>query len=72
MESMNNEPLHDAIIARIIDLYESGNDPLDIHDHLGSRVSLDEIKSTLSDYETSMETLQSLGVLDEIFGMGMF
>jgi len=48
---MNNEPLHDAIIARIIDLYESGNDPLDIHDHLDNRVSLDEIKSTLSDYE---------------------
>ena len=69
---MNTDTLHDAIIARIIDLYESGNDPLDIYDHLGSRVSLDEIKSTLSDYETSMETLQSLGVLDEDFEMEMF
>ena len=69
---MNNEPLHDAIIARIIDLYESGNDPLDIYDHLGNRVSMDEIKSTLSDYETSIDTLQSLGVLDEDFEMEMF
>ena len=59
---MNNEPLHDAIIARIIDLYESGNDPLDIYDHFGYRVSMDEIKSTLSDYETS----------DEDFEMEMF
>tara|TARA_R100000963_G_scaffold10366_1_gene7470 strand:- start:2312 stop:2527 length:216 start_codon:yes stop_codon:yes gene_type:complete len=51
MRSMNNEPLHDAIIARIIDLYEGGNDPVDICDHLDGRLSLDEIKSTLSDYE---------------------
>ena len=55
---MNNEPLHDAIIARIIDLYESGNDPLDIYDHLDNRLSLDEIKSTLSDYETSTEDFE--------------
>ena len=55
---MNNEPLHGAIISRIIDLYEGGNDPIDIYDHLGGRLSMDEIKSTLSDYETSTEDFE--------------
>ena len=50
---MNNEPLHNSIVSHIIHLYEDGLEALDILDHLGDRLSLDEIKSTLSDYNDS-------------------
>ena len=50
---MNNEPLHDAIIARIIELYEQGGGIFDIYDRLDERVSLDDISATLDDYDAS-------------------
>jgi|TARA_R110000787_G_scaffold237312_1_gene343746 hypothetical protein len=52
---MNNEPLHDAIIARIIELYEQGGELFDIYDRLDERVSLDDINATLDDYDSSNE-----------------
>lgn len=48
---MNNEPLHDAIITRIIELYEQGNEPMDIYDRLDGRLNLEDIIATLDDYE---------------------
>ena len=46
-------PLHPSITDEIIHLYEGGLEALDIQDQLGGRLSLDEIKSTLSDYNDS-------------------
>jgi hypothetical protein len=50
MDTMNLRPLHPSITDEIIHLYEGGLEALDIQDQLGGRLSLDEIKSTLSDY----------------------
>lgn len=54
---MNNEPLHNAIVTRIIELYEQGNDPADIYDRLDGRLNLEDIIATLDDYEADDEGL---------------
>jgi len=61
---MNNEPLHDAIIARIIELYEQGGELFDIYDRLDGRVSLDDINATLDDYDSSDEDFELEGFCD--------
>ena len=61
---MNHEPLHDAIIARIIELYEQGGEPSDIYDRLDGRVSLDDINATLDDYDSSDEDFELEGFCD--------
>ena len=66
---MNNEPLHDAIIARIIELYEQGCELLDIYDRLDERVSLDDINATLDDYDASDEDFEWEDEEDYTMGM---
>jgi len=61
---MNHEPLHDAIIARIIELYEQGGELFDIYDRLDGRVSLDDINATLDDYDSSDEDFELEGFCD--------
>tara|TARA_R110000796_G_scaffold6914_2_gene24095 strand:- start:736 stop:939 length:204 start_codon:yes stop_codon:yes gene_type:complete len=66
---MNNEPLHDAIIARIIELYEQGGEIFDIYDRLDERVSLDDINATLDDYDSSDEDLDYENTIDSVMEM---
>jgi hypothetical protein len=66
---MNHEPLHDAIIARIIELYEQGGEPSDIYDRLDGRVSLDDIIATLDDYDSSDEDFDYENTIDRIMEM---
>mgnify|MGYP003636167555 CR=1 FL=1 len=66
---MNNEPLHDAIIARIIELYEQGGEIFDIYDRLDERVSLDDINATLDDYDASDENFDFEDEGDYTMGM---
>ena len=66
---MNNEPLHDAIIARIIELYEQGGELFDIYDRLDGRVSLDDINATLDDYDSSDEDFDYENTIDRIMEM---
>ena len=66
---MNNEPLHDAIIARIIELYEQGGELFDIYDRLDERVSLDDICLVLDDYESSDEDLDFEDITERIMEM---
>jgi len=66
---MNNEPLHDAIIARIIELYEQGGELFDIYDRLDERVSLDDINLVLDDYESSDEDLDFEDITERIMEM---
>ena len=66
---MNNEPLHDAIIARIIELYEQGGELFDIYDRLDERVSLDDINLVLDDYESSDEDFDFEDITERIMEM---
>tara|TARA_R110000803_G_scaffold110556_5_gene178975 strand:- start:227 stop:430 length:204 start_codon:yes stop_codon:yes gene_type:complete len=66
---MNNEPLHDAIIARIIELYEQGGKIFDIYDRLDERVSLDDINLVLDDYDSSDEDFEWEDEEDYTMGM---
>ena len=68
---MNNEPLHDAIIARIIELYEQGGEIFDIYDRLDERVSLDDINATLDDYDASDEDFEWEGEEDYTTILGL-
>ena len=66
---MNNEPLHDAIIARIIELYEQGGELFDIYDRLDERVSLDDINLVLDDYDSSDEDFDFENTIDSVMEM---
>jgi len=66
---MNNEPLHDAIIARIIELYEQGNELFDIYDRLDGRLTMDKISATLDDYDASDEDFEWEGEEDYVMGV---
>jgi len=66
---MNNEPLHDAIIARIIELYEQGGEIFDIYDRLDERVSLDDINLVLDDYDSSDEDFDFENTIDSVMEM---
>ena len=66
---MNNEPLHDAIIARIIELYEGGNELFDIYDRLDGRLSVEDISATLDDYDASDEDFEWDGEEDYVMGI---
>tara|TARA_R110000824_G_scaffold293118_1_gene481508 strand:- start:127 stop:330 length:204 start_codon:yes stop_codon:yes gene_type:complete len=66
---MNNEPLHDAIIARIIELYEGGNELFDIYDRLDGRLSVEDISATLDDYDASDEDFEWEGEEDYVMGI---
>ena len=66
---MNNEPLHDAIIARSIELYEQGREIFDLYDRLDERVSLDDINATLDDYDSSDEDLDYENTIDSVMEM---
>ena len=66
---MNNEPLHDAIIARIIELYEQGNELFDIYDRLDGRLSVEDISATLDDYDASDEDFEWEGEEDYVMGV---
>ena len=65
----NNEPLHDAIITRIIELYEQGNELFDIYDRLDGRLSVEEISATLDDYDASDEDFEWEGEQDYVMGI---
>ena len=65
---MNNEPLHDAIIARIIELYEQGGELFDIYDRLDGRVSLDDINLVLDDYDADTDDFEWEGEEDYVMG----
>ena len=66
---MNNEPLHDAIISRIIELYEQGNELFDIYDRLDGRLTMDKISATLDDYDASDEDFEWEGEEDYVMGV---
>ena len=66
---MNNEPLHDAIISRIIELYEQGNELFDIYDRLDGRLSVEDISATLDDYDASDEDFEWEGEEDYVMGV---
>ena len=66
---MNNEPLHDAIISRIIELYEGGNELFDIYDRLDGRLSVEDISATLDDYDASDEDFEWEGEEDYVMGV---
>ena len=66
---MNNEPLHDAIISRIIELYEQGNELFDIYDRLDGRLSVEDISATLDDYDASDEDFEWEGEEDYVMGI---
>ena len=66
---MNNEPLHDAIISRIIELYEGGNELFDIYDRLDGRLSVEDISATLDDYDASDEDFEWEGEQDYVMGI---
>ena len=66
---MNNEPLHDAIIARIIELYEQGNELFDIYDRLDGRLTMEKISATLDDYDASDEDFEWEGEEDYVMGV---
>jgi len=62
----NNEPLHDAIITRIIELYEQGNELFDIYDRLDGRLSVEEISATLDDYDADTDDFEWEGEEDYV------
>lgn len=48
---MENQ-LHEAVIERIIELYEQGQEAIDIFDQLDSRVEFEAIEHVIAEYES--------------------
>ena len=52
----NDEPLHDDIIAAIINGYEQGLDIADLYDQFDGRVDWHDIETVYTTYEESVES----------------
>ena len=56
MDSMNNESIHEDIIAAIINGYEQGLDIADLYDQFEGRVDWHDIETVYTTYEESVES----------------
>ena len=54
MNSMNNQSIHEDIIAAIVDGYEQGLDIADLYDQFDGRVDWHDIESVYTTYEESV------------------